>query len=113
MKAGNGKRRHWSRLVAQFERSGESQARFTATAGVGVAAFRYWLYKLRRESMTPAPKRLTESDDVRLIPVNVRAPAVARRVDVRVCGVRLLVPVGVDATYIAQLAVAVQRASAC
>ena len=35
--------------MARFEGSGKSRRDFAAEAGVGLAIFQYWLYKLRRE----------------------------------------------------------------
>jgi hypothetical protein len=115
MKAREDKRRHWSTLVARFEESGQSQAEFTREAGVGVAAFRYWLYRLRRERTASAPPhRSRETGDVRLVPVEVRQrPSEPARLDLRVAGIRVLVPVGTDARYLAQVAVALRDAAAC
>ena len=115
MKAREEKRRYWSRLVARFEESGQSQARFTSEAGVGVAAFRYWLYRLRSERPTSTTeRRAREVDEVRLVPVEVRRrPSGPARLDLRVAGVRVLVPVGTDPRYLAQVAVALRDTAAC
>src|SRR5512146_1751000 len=115
MKAREEKRRYWSRLVARFEESGQSQTRFTNDAGVGVAAFRYWLYRLRSERpASMAERRSREADDVRLVPVEVRRrPSGLARLDLRVAGVRVLVPVGTDPRYLAQVAVALRDTAAC
>lgn len=115
MKARDEKRRSWSRLVARFEESGQSQTRFTREAGVGVAAFRYWLYRLRRErpASTTGP-RSRETDDVRLVPIELRRrPSGMGRLDLRVGGLRVLVPVGTDPRYVAQVAVALRDTAAC
>ena len=80
-----------------------------------MAAFRYWLYRLRRERLGKhgaAP--IAELDDVRLVPVEVRPrPSGVARVDLRVAGVRVLVPVGTDPRYLAQVAVALRDTAAC
>ena len=114
MKAREEKRRYWSTVVARYERSGQSQSRFTAEAGVGVAAFRYWLYRLRRErTATPPAVRSRGSDDVRLVPVEVRQAPVRGRLDLRAAGLRVLMPVGTDPRYVAHVAVALRDVAAC
>ena len=115
MKAREEKRRYWSRLVARFEESGQSQTRFTREAGVGLAAFRYWLYRLRSERpASTTERRPRETEDVRLVPVEVRSqPSGSARLDLRVAGLRVLVPVGADPRYVAQVAMALRDAAAC
>jgi hypothetical protein len=114
MKAREEKRRYWSTVVARYERSGQSQARFTTEVGVGVAAFPYWLYRLWRERTAAAPAvRSRGADDVRLVPVEV-GPAQARgRLDLRAGGLRVLMPIGTDPLYVAQMAAALRDAAAC
>ena len=114
MKAREDKRRYWSRLVTRFEESGQSQAEFTRAAGVGMAAFRHWLYRLRRENAASATQRRSaEAGDVRLVPVEVRqSPREPGRLDLRVAGLRVLVPVGTDPRYLALVAAAL-RDTAC
>lgn len=79
------KRTQWRALVAKFEGSGTSQAEFAALAGVALAAFRHWLYKLRAESGGRSTARsgrrpLTAAMGLRLPPIDVqRAPATATR----------------------------------
>ena len=114
MKGREEKRRYWSTVVARYERSGQSQARFTMEAGVAVAAFRYWLYRLRRERTATAPAaRPRGSDDVRLIPVEVRQPLARGRLDLRTAGLRVLMPVGTDPRYVAHVAAALRDVAAC
>jgi hypothetical protein len=113
MKHREERRRFWSALVARFEGSGRSRREFAAEAGVGLAIFQYWLYKLRREhrAMAVGKARVAE---VRLVPVTVRARAPAPvRIELRVAGVRMRVPVGADTGYVAQLAAALREAGAC
>ena len=97
-------------MVARFEGSGKRRKEFAAEAGVGLAIFQYWLYKLRRERGAQA----RSVPEVRLVPVTVRArPPSAGRVEVSVAGVRLRVPVGADPTYVARLAVALRDTRPC
>ncbi len=80
-----------------------------------MATFRYWLYRLRRErSVIVRAEGSKVGDDVRLVPVEVRRrPSVRARLDLRVAGIRVLVPVGTDARYVAQVAVALRDTAAC
>jgi hypothetical protein len=114
MKHREERRRFWFALVARFEGSGRSRREFAAEAGVGLAIFQYWLYKLRRESQAVAAGK-ARAAEVRLVPVTVKprptAPVV--RLELRVAGVRLRVPVGADPGYVARLAAALREAKAC
>jgi len=112
MKPPEEKRRYWSTLIAQYERSGMSQARFAAEAGVGEAIFRYWLYKVRRERAALVGKP-ENAVDVRLMPVQIRRPTGDGRVEVRVADVRVLAPVGTDPAYLADVLIALKRSAAC
>lgn len=113
MKHREARRRFWSALVARYERSGRSRREFAAEAGVGLPIFQYWLYKLRRERDTRAVSK-PSAPELRLVPVTVRARAVApARLDLRMAGVRLRVPVGADPAYVASLAVALRGARPC
>jgi hypothetical protein len=115
-------RRQWQPLVARFERSGKSQAIFAAEAGVGLPAFRYWLYKLRRaigNSRTTAPIDRAavgagRDTAVRLLPVEVRGGlAQMTAVEVDVATLRLRVPGGTDPAYVAALVGALRGAERC
>jgi hypothetical protein len=107
------KRRFWSALIARYEGSGKSRKEFAADAGVGLAIFQYWLYKVRRERETAAEGK-TVVPEVRLVPVTVRARSAApARLEILVGGVRLRIPVGADAGYIAQLACALRDGRPC
>lgn len=87
--------------MARFEGSGKSRREFAAEAGVGLAIFQYWIYKLRREREATGARRAT-APEVRLVPVTIKArPAVPPRLEIRVAGVRLQVPIGADAGYVA------------
>jgi hypothetical protein len=84
-----------------------------AEEGVGLAIFEYWLYKLRRERQAIAVRKAPGAQ-VRLLPVTVRArTSVPVRLEIRVAGVRLRVPVGADLGYVAQLSAALCEARVC
>jgi transposase len=113
MKHREERRRFWSALVARFEGSGRSRREFAAESGVGLAIFQYWLYKLRREHQAVGARKARVAE-VRLVPVTVRARALGPvRLELRVAGVRMRVPVGADAEYVARLAAALREARAC
>ena len=112
MKGPEERRRYWSTLIARYEGSGLSQAKFAVEAGVGEAIFRYWLYKTRRER-TALVERPRVADDVRLMPVQIRRPSGQLRIEVRVADVRVLAPVGTDPAYLADVLIALKRSAAC
>ena len=112
MKHREERRGFWSALVGRFEGSGRSRREFAAEAGVGLAIFQYWLYKLRRERQ-PAVTGKVRVAEVRLVPVTVRARTASARLEIRVAGVRLRVPMGADPGYVARLAAALREARAC
>lgn len=98
--------------MGRFEVSGKSRREFAAEAGVGLAIFQYWLYKLRHERGTAVVRK--GAAEVRLVPVTIRAREVAQaRLDILVGGVRLRVPIGADARYVAQLAIALREGRSC
>lgn len=107
MKKREATRRYWTEVVARFERAGVAQAVFASQVGVGLAALRYWIAKLRRERRRSPSAELTP---VRLIPVSVRA---ARRghLDLRIAGFRLRVSEGLDPEYVAAVVLALKRAA--
>jgi hypothetical protein len=115
MKQREAKRRFWSALIARYEGSGKRRKEFAAEAGVGLAIFQYWLYKLRRErERETAAERKAAGPEVRLVPVTVSSQStVPARLELRVAGVRLRVPVGADAGYVAQLACALRDGRPC
>ncbi len=108
-------RRFWSGQVARFEASGKTRKQFAAEAGVGLAIFQYWLYKLRRER-GGVLVRQKAAGEVRLVPIRVRAPQIIENrsgLELRVAGVRMRVRVGVDPAYVARLVVALRGAGPC
>ena len=113
MKHREERRRFWSALMARFEGSGRSRKAFAAEAGVGLAIFQYWLYKLRRERQ-PVGGGNARVAEVRLVPVTIKPrPTAAMSLELRVAGVRVRVPVGADPEYVARLAAALAEARAC
>jgi hypothetical protein len=113
MKHREERRRFWSALVGRFEGSGRPRREFAAEAGVGLAIFQYWLYKLRRERQLAVAAKARVAE-VRLVPVTVRArPSGPARLEIRVAGVRLRVPMGADPGYVARLAAALREARGC
>ncbi len=102
-------RGRWEQIVGEYERAGVSQATFAAERRIGIAALRYWIYKLRAEKAG----RRQSSREVRLLPVEVTTPrAAAPAVEVRLGDVSIAVPAGTRAEYIAEI-VAVLRAGRC
>lgn len=106
------RRRFWSDLVARFEGSGKSRKAFAAEAGVGLPIFQYWLYKLRSQAQAGAIRK-TAPKEVRLVPVAFQARVVPAQIEVRIAGVRMRVPVGVDPAYVAQVAFALRETARC
>jgi hypothetical protein len=106
------RRRFWADLVARFAVSGKTRREYAAEAGVGLAIFQYWLYKLRREAQAGAIRKAPPKE-VRLVPVAVRARVVPAQIEVRVAGVRMRVPVGVDPAYVARVAFALRETARC
>lgn len=115
------KRRTWQALVARFERSGVSQAAFAADAGVGLAAFRYWLYKLRSAAggrgaavLRRPPAAEARHGELRLVPVEVRrAPTEIATVEIDILSLRLRVTGSADLGYVASLVGALREAGRC
>ena len=99
--------------MARFEGSGKSRRDFAAEAGVWLAIFQYWLYKLRREREASA-SRAASVPEVRLVPITVKARAVPPAlVEIRVAGVRLRVPLGADVEYVGRLATVLRDGPPC
>jgi hypothetical protein len=113
MKHREERRRFWSGVMARFEKSGMSRREFAAEAGVGLAIFQYWLYKLRREQEGVVAGK-AGTPEVRLVSVRVKAGGTAAvRLDLHVGAVRLRVPVGADPVYVARLVAALGEVRAC
>ena len=65
----NARQRFWSGVIARFEKSEMSRREFAAEAGVGLAIFQYWLYKLRR---SPGAARRSPEGTLRTRPPPLR-----------------------------------------
>jgi hypothetical protein len=120
----DGKRALWTKLVADFELSGQSQREFAEQRQVELSNLRYWIYKLRNESRPLAtkpedpsvksPERRAPTEAARMLPVRVVASAApkARRPDDAMLelalpsGASLRFPAGTDLAYLRQLAAA-------
>lgn len=99
--------------MARFEGSGKSRREFAAEAGVGLAIFQYWLYKLRREREATTG-RTASAPEVRLVPITVKARTVGlASIEIRVAGVRLRVPLGADVEYVGRLATVLRDGPPC
>lgn len=100
--------KRWRALVAKFETAGLSQAKFASQARVGLPAFRYWLYKVRREEASTAAPSVP-----RLLPVELLAPAVTLSepsIEVDVATLRLRLVGAADPEYVASLVGALRGA---
>jgi len=58
-------------MLARFEASGETMARFCAKHRIPASTFKWWRWRRRAEGGEPAARR-----EVRLIAVDLKAPAV-------------------------------------
>ena len=122
-------RARWTKLVADFESADLSQREFAQERGLPLSNFRYWIYRLRKESRPlvaeaaersgQAPDRTAVPEGSRLLPVRVVASAPkARRVAADApagdgllelalpSGARIRFPAGTDLAYLRALAAA-------
>jgi hypothetical protein len=79
-----GKRALWTKLVADFELSGQSQREFAELRQIELSNLRYWLYKLRRASR---PLVTAEKNGAAVRPETAEGPGperAARMLPVRV-----------------------------
>ena len=120
----DGKRALWTKLVADYELSDQSQRVFAEERQIELSALRYWIYKLRDESRplvtggedlsVKSPEQVAPSEPSRLLPVRVvasTAPKARREGDGLLelefpSGARLRFPPGTDLAYLRQLAAA-------
>jgi transposase len=119
----DGKRALWTKLVADYELSEQSQRAFAEERQIELSALRYWIYKLRNESrplvtdgddlLVKSPEQVAPSEPSRLLPVRVVASAPKARRDGDgllelefPSGARLRFPPGTDLAYLRQLAAA-------
>ena len=122
-------RARWTKLVADFESADLSQREFAQERWLPLSNFRYWIYRLRKESRPlvaeaaersgQAPDRTAVPEGSRLLPVRVVASAPkARRVAADApagdgllelalpSGARIRFPAGTDLAYLRALAAA-------
>jgi transposase-like protein len=100
----------WIRLVAEYGRSGLTHAEFAARRGVKLGTLRTWIYRLRRGAGAKQP---SAAEAPPLLPVRViastapaarGASAAPPPIEVELAsGLRLRIPVGTDAEYVASL----------
>ena len=125
----DGKRALWTKLVADFELSGQSQREFAGQRQIELSNLRYWIYKLRKSSRplvteeknasAPAAEqaeRRAPEKAARMLPVRVVAsPAPKAREAVAAgsllelalpSGACLRFPPGTDVGYLRHLAAA-------
>ena len=128
----DGKRALWTKLVADFELSGQSQREFSEKSQIELSNLRYWIYKLRKASrplvtdengdaaaLSGSPERREPERAARLLPVRVvasTAPKAREAVQdaepglllelALPSGARLRFPAGTDLAYLRQLAAA-------
>lgn len=97
----------WVLVAEQFEHSGLTQKQFAQQQGLLLSTVQSWIYRRRRQAAASPPP-------VRLLPVEVTAPAVSRAVQVEVLttsGVRVSFAMGTDVAYVARLVAALERPS--
>lgn len=89
------RRRHWVRLIGEWERSGSSQAEFCRERKVSIQTFRWWKSRLAREEpkgrsggrATSRTRKKAPSDA--FVPVEVVDPFAGHAIEL-VCGPRTL-----------------------
>jgi transposase-like protein len=113
-------RERWTRIVATFEESGESQREFAKEQELSLSNLRYWIYRLRKESRPLATEQAERSvkpaeqlERLTLKPVRVVASVPeARREGSGLLelelpsGTRVRFPAGTDPRYLRTLAAA-------
>jgi hypothetical protein len=101
-------RPQWVRIAEQFEHSGLTQKQFAQQQGLPLSTVQSWIYRRRRQESAPS------APPVRLLPVEVSAPAVSSAGKVEVLtarGVRVSFALGTDVSYVARLVAALERPS--
>jgi hypothetical protein len=96
-------RAQWLEVLAKFEASGESVAKFCARKQISPRTFAWWRWQLRDERRA-APAR----ENVRLIAVDVAAATVESRaseasIRIALTGLDLHVAIGTDVEYVGSL----------
>ena len=96
----------WVRIAEQFEHSGLTQKQFAQQQGLPLSTVQSWVYRRRRQEAA------SRAAPVRLLPVEVAAPAESSAGEVEVLtasGVRVSFAVGTEVTYVARLVAALER----
>jgi hypothetical protein len=95
-------REQWVAVVAAFEQSGESIAKFCARRRIRLGTLKWWRWRLRDARAASA---LVRSADVRLVPVDVIGLAAQRPngVTIALSDLEVRVEVGTDVTYVGAL----------
>jgi transposase len=98
----------WARIAEQFEHSGLTQKQFAQQQGLPLSTVQSWVYRRRRQASAPS------AAPVRLLPVEVAAPAVSNTGKVEVLtasGLCVSFAMGTDVSYVARLVAALERPS--
>jgi hypothetical protein len=95
-------REQWVAVVAAFEQSGDSIAKFCARRRIPPASLKWWRWRLRDAR---AKSALVRSDDVRLVPVDIIGLAASRPngVTIALSDLEVRVEVGTDVAYVGAL----------
>lgn len=95
-------REDWAGVLAKFEASGETLARFCAKRRIRARTLTWWRWRLRGEAHARP-----EAESVRLVAVDLQTPVAPmpldRAVYVRVADVDVRIEVGTDVAYVADL----------
>jgi hypothetical protein len=120
------RRTHWTKVVAEFEQSGQTQREFAEQRQIELSRLRYWIYTLRhasrplvtgREDLSvKSPERRAPTEAARMLPVRVVASTAPKArpgtggallLELELpSGMCLRFPSGTDLGYLRQLAAA-------
>lgn len=110
-------RKQWTALIEKYETSGERQTEFVAKSGVGLYAFRGWLYRIRRERRGTNGTSLCAipSPSLRLLPVEItsRGSAFEAEIELQGRGILLRVPSDAEPRVVASLVEALRGGGSC
>lgn len=91
----------WASLVAAFEKSGQSLARFCAARDLKPKTFSWWRWQLRE-------RERARENEVRLVEVATPIAALAPRIAIAAGDVMVHVEIGADTKYVAELVAALR-----
>lgn len=110
-------RKQWTALIEKYEVSGERQTAFVAKSGVGLSAFRGWLYRIRRERRGTKGTSLCAipSQNLRLLPVEIASRGRTFEVEIELQGrgILLRVPSNAEPRVVASLVEALRDGGSC